>query len=120
MTATPRDGRASDWLAGLVLGFASGLAILVAGFIGIVVLAAALLLIAWKGPRSLALTGLVSGIGLVWTALFARVWLTCDVLPQPPGTECESDGVNLWVAAAIGIFVAGLVGSAFALRRTRR
>ena len=120
MTASARDGRPSDWLAGLVLGFASGFGILVAGFIGIVVLAAALLLIAWKGPRSLALTGLVSGIGLVWTALFARVWLTCDVLPQPPGTDCESGETTLWVVAAIGMFVAGLVGSAFALQRTRR
>ena len=69
---------------------------------------------------ALALTGLVSGIGLVWTVLFARVWLTCDVLPQPPGTDCGSGDVTLWVAAAIGMFVAGLVGSAFALQRTRR
>ena len=119
MTAGTRTGRRSDWFAGLVLGLASGLCILVAGFIGITVLAAALLLIAWKGPRSLALTGLVSGIGLGWTILFGRVWLTCDVLPQPPGTECDSGGISPRVVAALGIAVAGLVASALALRRSR-
>jgi hypothetical protein len=113
-------GARSDWFAGLVLGSASGLCILVAGFIGIAVLAAALLLIAWKGPRTLALTGVVAGIGLVWTVLFARVWLTCDVLPQPPGECCESGGISLWVAAAVGILVAGLVATVLALRRSRR
>jgi hypothetical protein len=120
VTDSVRDRRASDWLSGVVLGFASGLAVLTAGFVGIVVLAAALLLIAWKGPRSLALTGLVSGIGLVWTALFARVWLTCDVLPQPAGTDCESGNTTQWVAASLGMFLAGLIGSALALQRTRR
>jgi hypothetical protein len=113
-------GRRSDWLAGLVLGFASGVCVLIGGFIGIIVLAAALLLIAWKGPRSLALTGLVSGIGLAWTVLLGRVWLTCDVLPQPPGTQCESGDTSAWAAAAVGMLVAGLIASALALGRTRR
>lgn len=112
--------RRSDWFAGLVLGSASGVCILVAGFIGITVLAAALLLIAWKGPRTLALTGVVSGIGLVWTVLFARVWLTCDVLSQPPGESCESPGISLWVVAALGILIAGLVATVLALWRSRR
>ena len=113
-------GNRSDWFAGFVLGLACGLCILIAGFIGLTVLAAALLLIAWKGPRSLALTGLVTGIGLVWTVLWARVWLTCDVLPQPSGTSCDSGGISPWVVAAFSILMAGLVASALVLRRSRR
>lgn len=120
MSVAAGSGRFSDWFTGLVLGLASGLSILVAGFIGVVVAVAALVLIAWKGPRALALTGLVTGIGLVWTALFGRVWLTCDVLPQPPGTDCEAGDISRWVAVAAGILIAGLIASWFAFRRTRR
>lgn len=116
----PALGGKSDWFAGLVLGAAAGLCVLVAGFVGLTVLVAGIPLIAWKGPRSLALTGLVTGIGLVWTVLWARVWLTCDVLPQPPGTSCDSGGISPWVLAAFGILMVGLVASALVLRRSRR
>lgn len=103
---------ASAWLSGLVLGAVSGLALLALGTIGLALVVASALLILVKGPRALPAAGFVSGLGLVWTALLARVALTCVA----PG--CEAGDIGGWVAKAATIFVIGLVASAFALRRS--
>ena len=114
------DRRAGAWLAGLVLGAVSGLALLVAGTMGAIILVAALLLIATNGPRLLAGAGLVSGLGLILTVLFMRVALTCGG-PLDPGTStCIAGDLGAWIAAGAAIFAIGLVSSAFALRRSRR
>ena len=114
------SGPASGWLAGVVLGVVGGISLVSLGVPGIGFLAVALVLIAWKGPRLLAGAGLVTGLGLIWTVLFARVQLTCgaDALFADP--SCFSDDLTPWIAGATGIFVTGLVASALALRRETR
>ena len=114
------SGPASGWLAGLVLGAATGFAVIELGVFGVAFLLVALALIAWKGPRLLAAGGLLTGFGLLWTVLFSRLVLTCGADAFFPDPNCFSDDVTSWVAASATIFVAGLLISASALSRIRR
>lgn len=114
------DRRAGAWLAGLVLGAVSGLGLLVAGFIGLIILAAGVLLIAINGPRLLAGSGLVAGFGLVLTVLFARVALTCGGPLDPGVGTCVAGDLTAWIVGSAVIFAIGLVVSALAFPRTRR
>lgn len=114
-----RDRRAGAWLAGLVLGAVSGLGVLVAGIMGVIILVAAILLIVIHGPRRLAAAGLVTGLGLIWTVLFARVALTCGGPMDPRLGTCSGGDLSGWIAASVTLFSVGLVASALALQRTR-
>jgi hypothetical protein len=111
---------ASGWLAGLVLGVASGFLLIELGVIGLAFLAVALVVISWKGPRLLAAGGLLTGSGVLWTVLFARVALTCGATAFFPDPNCSTDDLTPWVASSAAIFIAGLLLSAFALARMRR
>jgi hypothetical protein len=113
------DSRASGWLAGLLLGFVTGLVLLATGTIGLPFIAASVVLIAWKGPRLLAGAGLLTGLGLVWTVLFLRVALTCGPFNTPSHT-CDPGDIWAWVGGSALIFAVGLLASAIALRRTTR
>jgi hypothetical protein len=88
------------------------------GVLGVGFLAVALGLIAWKGPRVLAAAGLATGLGLIWTVLFLRVQLTCGPGAALPETGCVSEDLSPWIAGSGVIFVAGLIASAVALRRS--
>ena len=114
------DPRPGAWLAGLVLGFAGGLVLLELGFFGLVFVLASIGLILWKGPRLLAGSGLLTGLGLVSTVLFARVALTCGGPLDPGLSECFAPDLTGWLVGSAAVFVLGLVASAFALRRTTR
>ena len=114
----PRFG--SGWLPGLFLGALNGIALLSLGTIGLPFLALTLLLILWKGPRFRALAGLLTGAGLIWTVLFARVALSCVFAAQLPGESCGSPGIGAWVAIAAVTFGVGLGASVVAFRRARR
>ena len=114
------DRRAGAWLAGLVLGAVSGLGVLVAGIAGLTILVASVLLIIINGPRRLAAAGLMTGFGLIWTVLFARVALTCGGPLDPGVSTCVAGDLTVWIGASVGLFAVGLVASAVALQRTRR
>lgn len=110
----------SGWLPGLFLGALNGIALLSLGTIGLPFLAVTLLLIAWKGPRFVASAGLLTGAGLIWTVLFARLGLSCLFADPLPGEDCSASGVAPWVAVAGVTFASGLAASAVAFRRARR
>lgn len=123
MTANPRDSEpapSSGWLPGLFLGGINGIALISLGAIGLPLLALTLVLIAWKGPRPLAFAGLLTGAGLIWTVLFARLGLSCIVVQPLAGEDCSASGIAPWVAVAAATLVSGLVASVFAFRRARR
>src|SRR5688500_8834831 len=104
-TARPRGtSPAGGWLSGLVLGVASGFLVIELGVIGLTVLALAVLLIAWKGPRLLAAGGLASGFGVLWMVLFVRVQLTCGPGALFPDAGCASDDLSPWILGSAGIF----------------
>lgn len=114
------DHRTAGWVSGLVLGFVSGLTLLVLGAPGLGILVTAVGLILWKGPRALASAALLTGLGLIWTVAFARVALTCGGPLDPRTSTCVAGDLTGWVAVSGAVFGLGLVASAFALRRSRR
>ena len=122
MVERPRSSSrpAAAWLAGVVLGVVGGIGLISFGVLGLAFLAIAALLIAWKGPRLLAAAGLLTGAGLIWTVLFARLQLTCTIGPIPADGGCHTEDLTAWIAGAAAIFVAGLVASALSLRRMQR
>ena len=115
-----RRSPASGWLAGLVLGAASGFGVLELGVFGTVLLLASILVIAWKGPCLVAAGGLVTGCGALWTALLSRVALTCGAGAFFPDPSCSTNDLTAWVTGSAAILVIGLVVSAAGLRRARR
>lgn len=106
------------WPACVALGFAIGAAFLSLGTLIIPLLATALLLIAWKGPRLIGLAGFATGVGLAWTVLFARLALTCGG-PLDTGTagDCDAGDLGPWVVVAAVIFIVGLSSSAMLFSR---
>lgn len=123
MDAVPDEDRpsfGSGWLPGLFLGALNGIALLSLGTVGLPLLAVTLLLIAWKGPRLVASAGLLTGAGLIWTVLFARLGLSCLFADPLAGEGCSASGIAPWVGVAAMTFVSGLAASVVAFRRARR
>jgi hypothetical protein len=111
--------RPDAWLAGLVLGVAGGVMLLTLGAYGMLYLLACVGLVLWKGPRFLASAGIVTGVGLVSTVLFARVALTCGGPLDPHVSQCSAPDLTGWVVGSAAVFAMGLFASAVALRRSR-
>jgi hypothetical protein len=118
MNTDRRTGFASAWLAGLTLGSVIGLAWLSLGTLMLPFLAASFLLLMWKGLRLAGGAGFVTGFGLVWIVLFARVALTCGG-PLDSGADgvCDAGDMRPWFAIAGAILAVGLAGSVAARRR---
>jgi hypothetical protein len=116
---SPSDlpGRWTGWIPGLVLGVIDAFGLLELGFVGLAFTVLSVMLIAWKGPRRMALAGLVSGAGAAWTILFSGVMLRCAAENAVPGQSCEAGDIGSWVALAVAILIAGLVGSFAVARR---
>ena len=120
MDSTYRPQFARSWLSGLVLGVSAAFMLVELGVLGLAFLGVAVLVIAWKGPRAVAGAGLLTGFGLIWTVLFSRVQLTCGPGALFRDTSCFSDDLTPWILGSAGMFTAGLLVSAWALRRMRR
>lgn len=117
-SALPRLAR--SWFACVVLGMALGLAALTLYVLTLPAVAVAIALITWKGPRLVGAAGFLTGVGLVWTVLFARVALTCGgPLDSGANGTCSAGDLTGWIAASLTVFVVGLAGSASAFRRSR-
>jgi len=109
----------SAWLIGLFFGAIDSILLFELGFIGLLFTLVFVGLIAWKGPRLPAASGLVTGVGLVWTLLFANVFLACAASKLRPGEDCDLAGIGPWVATAAGVLLLGALGTIFAARRLR-
>jgi hypothetical protein len=118
MHSERRSSASAAWLSGLVLGAVGGIGVLEVGFLGLGFLVVALGLIAWKGPRVLAAAGFATGFGVIWAVLFLRVQWTCGPGAPLPDSGCVSEDLSPWIAGSGLVFVAGLVASAVAFRRT--
>ena len=94
------------WLSGLVLGAADGLAILLAGSIGVALVALTIALIAVRGPRLFAAAGFASGFGGSWTAVLLRVKLDCAATNALPGQSCGTGSNDLWLVGAAALLAA--------------
>lgn len=108
------------WLAGLVLGVASGFLVLELGVVGLAFVVASIAVIAWKGPRIVVFGGLLAGFGGLWTVLFARVALTCGAAALFPDQTCSTEDLTPWVLGSAAVLVLGLGVSWNGARRMRR
>ena len=117
--ASARTSPMSAWLIGLFFGAIDAILLFELGFIGLPFTLAFVGLVAWKGPRLPAASGLVTGVGLVWTLLFANTMVHCAIENATPGSGCDLGGIGGWVAAAAGLLLVGVVGTVVAARRLR-
>ena len=103
----------SNWIAGLVVGAAGGFAALETPPVGYGVLIAFAVPALLGRTRLAAFGGLLLGFGITWTLLLGRVAVTCD----PP--DCQSPGIESWLAVGLGVGAAGLVLTAVSVLRPR-
>ena len=101
---------------GVVLGFLSGLVVLVLGVYGLAFLLAFIGLVLWQGPRVLVSAGMLTGVGLICSVLFARVALTCGGPLDPGLSECSTPDLTGWIGGSVALFGLGLLASALAFR----
>ena len=109
----------STWLIGLFFGAIDSILLFELGFYGLLFTLAFVGLAVWKGPRLPALSGLVTGVGLVWTVLMTNVTVRCAIENMTAGAGCEADGIWVWIGTAVGILVIGAVATVIAARRLR-
>lgn len=119
MTNPDQTSPMSGWLIGLFFGAIDAILLFELGFIGLLLTLAFLGLAAWKGPRLAAASGLVTGVGLVWTLLFANTIVSCAAANARPGEGCDVDGIGPWVGVAVGVLVLGALGTMIEVRRRR-
>ena len=111
------------WLAGLMLGALFGVTSIsfALGIVAVPILLASLVLIGWKGPRVIAGAGFVTGTGLVWTLLLARVALTCGgPLDSGANGSCVAGDLTGWMSLAVATLAGGLALSIAAFMRQHR
>jgi hypothetical protein len=118
-TTSTQTSPMSAWLIGLFFGAIDSILLFELGFVGLLFTLAFVGLVAWKGPRLPAAAGLVTGIGLVWTILFANVMSGCAAANLGSGAGCDLTGIGPWVAAAAGVLLIGVAGTVVAARRLR-
>jgi hypothetical protein len=109
----------SAWLIGLFFGAIDAVLLFELGFYGLLFTLAFIGLAVWKGPRLPALSGLVTGVGLVWTLLLARVALDCAIESLTPGSGCDPPGIGPWIAGAAVILGIGAIATVVAARHLR-
>jgi hypothetical protein len=103
----------------LFLGAIDSIMLLELGVIGMAFTLVCLALIAWKGPRLAATAGLVTGLGVIGTILFAMVAARCAVENATPGSGCDAGDIWTWIAVAVGVLALGVAGTVQAARRLR-
>jgi hypothetical protein len=109
----------SGWLIALFFGAIDAILLFELGFIGLLFTLAFAGLVIWKGPRLPGLSGLVTGVGLVWTLLLTNVAVRCTIENATPGSGCDAGDIWVWIAGAGGILGLGTVGTVVAARRAR-
>jgi hypothetical protein len=105
--------RAWRWLAGLVVGAAGALLLVLGGTLGVVAMALLALSLVARRDGRVGLAALPVGFGGVILALLLRAGSACQ-----PG-ECESPDVSGWIALATGCLVAGGLATVALMARRR-
>jgi hypothetical protein len=118
MTGTRRRAsKASAWLAGLVVGAASGFWLAELPTIGLVIAIAFAVPALFSRSRFAALGGLLVGVPLTWLAVIGQATATCATFDAQPGQECLMAELGPWPFVAVGLLVIGTICSLAAARR---
>jgi len=113
MTSAARSGWRTGWLVGLALGAPGGFLLLELPFVGLLIVAAAAVLLAVAGRMLAGIGGLLVGVGAVWGALFGNVKLTCH--PD----SCAAPNIDTYLALSFAILALGVGASVIAALRAR-
>jgi hypothetical protein len=117
--AQKRGASRRGWLAGLVVGVASGFwlaewptfgLLLAIGF-GVAALA--------SGTRLAAVGGLLVGSATTWLAIMWLAVARCRAFDAQPGSECVSPDIGGWLVAAAVLLSIGIALTVAAARRDR-
>ena len=117
-----RTDALNAWLTGLMLGGLTGITSIswALGLLALPILVASVVLIVWKGPRAIAGSGFLTGIGLLWTVAIVNSTVSCLTVDRTAGRWCEpAEGLGPFLAAGATMLVLGLLLSADAFRRLR-
>lgn len=107
------EQRARRWFIGLVIGLVFGLATLIGGtMMGILGLVATVLISVRPG-RTVAIGGVLTGLGACWLALFASAGARC-------GPGCSEPDLTPWILFSSAALVVGLALTLLAWSRDRR
>ena len=114
------ESRRTRWLAGLVVGAASGFVVLLAGPVGLLV-ALAFALSCVRAREALSpLAGLLTGVGSITLALIAVANARCTTVATTMSySSCTAPDLSTWVAIAGVSVLAGVALSMAAIRRTQ-
>jgi len=118
-TAPDTTGPGCAWTAGLILGAIAGIGLLTAGVIGVGFGVVGIGLIAWKGPRQIALGGYLAGLGGVVAYLFGGVLLRCAGENADVPGSCDGGDIWPWVIGSVVTLAVGIGLSVVAARRAR-
>lgn len=120
MIEAPRRDPGRRWLAGLTVGASAGFATLVIPTLGWFLVLAFLIPALLVGrARLFAAGGLLIGLGAVWLVLVGRVALQCPAR-DPSEIGCHAPDLGPWLAAGGLMLGAGMLVTAFAIRRASR
>ncbi len=117
---TSRRRALSNWLAGVVVGVATGFLTLTFPTLGWLLVLAFLLGLIRAAPRLPAVGGLFVGLGTAWLVLLVRSNLDCRAFDAAAGQECASPDIGPWLAFAGGLLAIGVVATGLALIRGKR
>lgn len=107
-----------QWSAGLALGVVSGLLPLVLGTIGLGLALPGLVWSLLAGPRGVAASGFMVGLGSTWLIVWARASQACVMSTASEG--CSGPDLTGWSVVPIAILVVGgLIGVASASQHRR-
>jgi hypothetical protein len=112
----PSPRRGSDWLAGLTVGAAAGLLVAISPVFGIA-LALAFVVGAARTRSGAGVAGILVGLPAIWLIAVGVATLACQRFDAGAGQECRAPDLTAWALIALGLLVAGLVGSVAVSRR---
>ena len=118
MTVTRRgESKAFAWLAGLVVGAATGFLLAEWPAAGLLI-GVGFTVVAIASPRRVAAVGgLLVGIPAAWLLVVGLATARCADFGAQPGSECVMANLGGWGVVAAAILALGLVASVFAARR---
>lgn len=108
----------ATWLTAAALGALDGFLLFELPTVGLLLLAAGVLILARFRRGTLGSGGLATGAGGLGVLLLWRARAGCDAFDGVPGQGCVSPGIEGYVIAAAAILLAGLVLTAVGIRST--
>jgi hypothetical protein len=110
--------RRRDWLAGIVVGTATGILFWLFPSAAMLLLVAFVGLATWQRRFVVASSGALVGVGATWLVLLTRSVISCAQFNAQPGSECVQPDLTAWFIAGTAMLVVGTSLSLVGRRRS--